>query len=368
MRILEVAPFVAPIDDRSAQLGGAQVLLADLAGGLAARGHHVTMAAARGSRVRGVALADLGVDSAGLRPASLDAGAAPRADAEGQRRAFGAVRAWLEVHAGEIDVVHAHAYDAQAFDLLDGGRWRVVHTLHLPPLDLEVVAAARRAERARFVTVSRANAAAWEAAGVAVHAVIVNGLELAAVPFVRDPGRYLLHAGRLSPEKGVETAIAVAERLGRDLLLVGGIYDERYYAEVVLPRVRPALDWRIGDLVEGALSIGRRPRAEVCALMGGAAVTLMPVRWEEPFGLVALESLAAGTPVVAYRRGGLPEIIDPSCGALVEPDDRDAFGRAVLRALDVDRAACRRRAERFPLERMLDAYEAELGRSWPRSA
>ncbi len=363
MRILEVAPFVAPIDDRGAQLGGAQVLLADLAGGLAARGHHVTMAAARGSHVRGVALADLGIDSADLRPASLDVGAPPRTDAEGQRRAFTAVRAWIEAHAGEIDVVHAHAYDAQAFDLLGGGRWPVVHTLHLPPLDLEVVAAARRAERATFVTVSRANAAAWEAAGVAVRAVIVNGIDLAAIRFAADPGRYLLHAGRLSPEKGVETAIVVAERLGRDLLLVGGVYDERYDAEVVLPRVRRALDWRIGDRVEGALSIGRRPREEVYALMGGAAVTLMPVRWDEPFGLVALESLATGTPVVAYRRGGLPEIVDRSCGALVERDDEEAFGREVLRALEIDRAACRRRAERFPLERMLEAYEAELGRS-----
>ena len=354
---------MAPIDDRREPLGGAQVLLADLAGGLAARGHHVTLAAARGSHVRGVAIADLGVDGADLRPAGFGADAPPRADADGQRRAFAAVRAWLDAHAGEIDVVHAHAYDAQAFDLLGGGRWRVVHTLHLPPLDPEVVAAARRAEGASFVTVSRANAAAWEAMGVVVRTVILNGVDLAAIPFARDRGRYLLHAGRISPEKGVETAVAVAERLGRDLLLVGGIYDETYYAEVVLPRVRRVPDWRIGDRVKGTVYIGRRPREDVYALMGGAAVTLMPVRWDEPFGLVALESLAAGTPVVAYRRGGLSEIIDQTCGALVERDDRDAFGREVLRAMDIDRAACRRHAERFPLERMLDAYEAELGRS-----
>lgn len=358
---------MAPIDDRGAQIGGAQVLLADLASGLVARGHQVTLAAALGSAVRGVTIVDLGIDAADLQPAGLGEQGGPRPDDAGQRRAFAAVRAWLDRHAGEIDVVHAHAYDAPAFDLLGGGRWPIVHTLHLPPLDAEVVAAARRARDAGFVTVSRANAAAWETAGVRVRGVILNGLDLSAVPFAREGGEYLLHAGRISPEKGVDTAVTIAARLGRKLLLVGGVYDQRYYAEVVRPRVREAPTWQPGgpmrSTLGGATYIGPRTRSEVHRLMGGAAAVLMPVRWDEPFGLVALEALATGTPVVAYRRGGLAEIIDPSCGALVEPGDEAAFLRAAARAVTLDRAACRRRAEQFPLEAMVRAYELELARA-----
>jgi UDP-glucose:tetrahydrobiopterin glucosyltransferase len=368
VRILEVAPLVAPIDDRSEQIGGAQVLLADLAGGLAARGHRVTMAAARGSHVRGVELIDLGIDSSSLVPANLGGSAGARLDNAAQQRAFAAIRAWLDAHSEQIDVVHAHAYDAPAFELLADGPWPVVHTLHLPPEDPVVVAAARRASGARFVTVSRANATSWEAAGVRVDTVIYNGIDLAAVPFGPAGGRYLLYAGRISPEKGVVTALDTASRLGRDLLLVGGLYDRRYYEEDVRPLVRFAPTWQVGDAVQGAVFIGPRPRPAVFRIMGSAATLLMPVRWDEPFGLVALEALAAGTPVVAYARGGLPEIIDEHCGVLASANDADAFVRAVPRAWGLARTACRTRAESFPLATMLDRYERELAGSCGRSA
>ena len=363
MRILEVAPLIAPIDDRREQIGGAQVLLADLTAGLAARGHGVTLAAARGSHVRGADLADLGIVSTDLHLADLGRSAEDRPDDAAQTRAFAAVRVWLDAHDEQIDVVHAHAYDAPAFDLLGGGRCPVVHTLHLPPDDRAVVAAARRATSARFVTVSLANAAKWEAAGVRVDAVIHNGIDLATVPFAPTAGRFLLQVGRISPEKGVATALAVARRLGRSLLLVGGVYDRRYFEELVRPAVRFLPDWRIGDAVEGAVFIGPRQRSEVFRIMGAAATLLMPVHWDEPFGLVALEALAAGTPVVAYARGGLPEIIDEKSGVLAAPDDEDAFAGAVTRASGLARAACRARAGSFPLGLMLDRYERELAAS-----
>lgn len=363
MRILEVAPLIAPIDDRTEQVGGAQVLLADLTAGLAARGHRVTLAAAEGSHVRGAVLADLGVTGTDLRPADLGGSAARRSDDAAQARAFATVRAWLEAHDGQIDVVHAHAYDAPAFDLLSGGRWPVVHTLHLPPDDPGVVAAARRATGARFVTVSRANAARWEAAGIHVDSVIQNGIDLATVPFDPVGGHVLLHAGRISPEKGVTTALSVARRLGRALLLVGGVYDPRYFEERVLPAVRFLPEWWLGDAVEGAIFIGPRQRSEVFRIMGAASALLMPVQWDEPFGLVALEALATGTPVVAYARGGLPEIIDATSGVLVAADDENGFAHAVARASGLARTACRARAGSFPIAAMIDRYERVLAAS-----
>src|SRR5256712_6526707 len=271
MRILEVAPFASPIDDRGAQLGGAQVLIADIARGLASRGHAVTLAAANGSYVSGVALADLDIDSARLGRADLGPRDAPRADDAEERAAFMRVRAWLDAHASEIDVVHAHAYDAPAFEALARARRPVLHTLHLPPLDAVVVRAARAARDATLATVSAANARAWAGAGVAVRHVIHNGVDLARIPFSTRRGDHLLYAGRISPEQGVATAIDVASRAGRGLVIVGGVYDEAYFVRAIAPRVRRESEPDPYSPVRGAVYLGARAREEVYRLMGGAA-------------------------------------------------------------------------------------------------
>src|SRR5205814_6027850 len=98
---------------------------------------------------------------------------------------------------------------------------------------------------------------------------------------------------------------------------------------------------------------------ELWRLLGSATATLLPVRWDEPFGMVALESLSAGTPVVAYARGGLTEVVhDGRSGVLVDPDDEAAFADGVRRSRDLRRTDCRADAARYDLARMLDAHEA----------
>ena len=360
MRVLEVAPFAAPIHEQRTELGGAQIVIQDLARGLTRRGHRVMLAAAEGSRVKGVDLLPLGIDSSRMRKADLGEHQGARADNSEQRAAFMRVRDWIDGHAGEIDVVHAHAYDAPAFEALAGGRRPVVHTLHLPPLDRAVVDAAIRARDATLVTVSNANAHAWRRAGAPVAHVIPNGIAVSEIPFGHDRFDHLLYAGRLSPEKGVVTALEVADRGRRGILLVGAVYDDSYFAKAVAPRVRAVPDALPGQRVRGAIYIGPRRREEVWALMGRAAATLMPVEWDEPFGLVAVESLASGTPVVAYRRGGLADIVDETCGALAEPGDVAGLVAAVDHASRLDPRECRRRAARFDLETMLAAYESLL--------
>jgi UDP-glucose:tetrahydrobiopterin glucosyltransferase len=360
MRILEVAPFVAPIDESRTELGGAQIILQDLSRGLAARGHDVALVAAQGSRVEGVEILDLGIDSTRMQRADLGPTPGERSDEAEQRAAFAKVRAWIDANAADIDVVHAHAYDAPAFAALSGASRPVLHTLHLPPLDARVVAAARSAKDATLVTVSNANAAAWRKAGVPVRTVVPNGIDVSSIPFSRDRGDHLLYAGRISPEKGVAAAIEIAERTRRGILLVGTIYDEAYFAKRIAPRVRAVADAAPPSRVRGAIYIGPRSREEVYALMGHAATFVLPVEWDEPFGLVAVESLASGTPVVAYRRGGLAEIVDYTSGELVTPGDLGAFAAAVAMAVEKDPLECRRRAERFTLEAMVTGYETVL--------
>jgi UDP-glucose:tetrahydrobiopterin glucosyltransferase len=360
MRVLEVAPFAAPIDESRTELGGAQIIIQDVARGLAALGHTVMLAAAAGSHVDGVEMIDLGIDSSQMRRADLGRTEGARADDAEQRAAFARVRAWVDANAAEIDVIHAHAYDAPAFVSLTGAPRPVVHTLHLPPLDAEVVSAARAATDATCVTVSSANAEAWRRAGVPVRAVVPNGVDVSQIPFSRDRGDHLLYVGRISPEKGVATAIEIAERTRRGILLVGTVYDEAYFAKRVAPRVRAVPDTAPPRRVLGAIYIGPRTREEVYVLMGHAAATVLPVEWDEPFGLVAVESLATGTPVVAYRRGGLADVVDYTSGELVPPGDIDGFVGAVGRAVGKDPLECRRRAERFRLEAMVTGYEAVL--------
>jgi glycosyltransferase involved in cell wall biosynthesis len=357
VRILQVAPLVSPIDETGELIGGAQVLLADLARGLARRGHEITLAAANGSRLAGVRSLPLGIDSASLRPASLAATEGARSDDAAQARAFASVRTWIDRHVTEIDVIHAHAYDAPAFDVLRDAPRPVVHTLHLPPLDAAVVRAAGAAREATMVTVSEANARAWRGKGVPVAHVVHNGIDVAAIARGETRGAHAICAGRVSPEKGTHVAVAVARRSGRPLLIAGGVYDAAYFTSAIEPHVRQRLDWRVGDAIDGIVYIGPRRRGELLSIVGSSAVALMPVMWDEPFGLVAVESLATGTPVVAYRRGGLAEIVDETCGALVPAGDEAALERALATAPALAGEACRRRAERFSLDAMIAGYE-----------
>jgi glycosyltransferase involved in cell wall biosynthesis len=347
VKIAVVAPLISRIDDAQVQVGGAQAIVADLSAGLARRSHRVTLLAAGGSRVTGVDTVDLGLDVSRFTPAILDM-AALRRDEVAQREGFGRIRSWLDAHRDSWDVVHAHAYDAPAFDAL-AGLAPVVHTLHLAPIDRTVVAAASAAARAGalLASVSRANARAWTAAGAPTTEVLPNGIDVDGVPFVPRGGTSLLFAGRMSPEKAPEVAVRAALRAGREILLAGPVYDDAYFARAVRPLLGPRV--RYASAVH---------RPELHRLMGASLALVMPVRWEEPFGLVAVEAQAAGTPVIAFARGGLPEIVvDGVTGTLAPPDDEDALVAGIVAAHTLDRAACRRNAMRWTTSAMIDAHE-----------
>jgi glycosyltransferase involved in cell wall biosynthesis len=153
-----------------------------------------------------------------------------------------------------------------------------------------------------------------------------------------------LIAGRISPEKGIEDGVAAARSAGLEALVVGGAYDAGYAARLDV-KVRPAL-----------------PRPELWRLMARVAVTMMPVKWEEPFGLVAAEAQVAGCPVAAYARGALPEVVPDGLGGfLAAPDSIEELAAAARRCLSLDRAEVRAQARpRLLLDRALDSYEEAL--------
>ena len=177
-------------------------------------------------------------------------------------------------------------------------------------------------------------------------ATIHHGIDVGQFTFRPDPGEYLLFMGRIHPDKGTHHAIEVARRAGRPLILAGIIQDEAYFAE----RVRPHLDDTDVTYV-GPVGPQERDR-----LLGGALALLHLIGFAEPFGLSVVESLATGTPVIAFPLGSMPELIRPGeTGYLV--DDLNSAVAAVKHVAALDRRVCRDDVEkRFTAARMVSAY------------
>lgn len=357
MRIALVAPLVSAI--AHPYTGGAQALLADLAQGLSQRGHIVTLFARQGSLVSGVHIEQITVPDS-VRPASFAQPLQKRPPDTGffaQANLFLELFLQLRQRQHEFDLVHVHAFDWPAYacsTLLP--TIPVVHTLHLPAVSFEINDCLRILHQQEhppiLVTVSSACAHTY-ADYTPMDAVVYNGLNLAAIPFSYSvPGTApLVFAGRIAPEKGVEAAIEIAERAGHHLIIAGGIYDQDYYTQCIAPRIEHA-----GERVT---YLGLLERQALWEVMSQASGVLCPIEWDEPFGLVAIEAQATGTPIIAYRRGAMPEIIlHEETGFLVEPGARDSAAVCVASLTQLSRIRCRAHIEqRFSLERMLDAYE-----------
>lgn len=335
LNIALVASPVTPLG--GAQVGGAQALVVDLAQGLAARGHTVTVHCSSGSEVPGVAIRGVDLPAAAAQSALVHPGrSAPRVP-----EVDAAIAAMFRaIDSSRCDIVSQHAFDAAAIETVT--KPPVLHTLHLPPLAGLVVKAVREVPSRRLVTVSESSRREWAGEGVTIDRVIRNGLALGPATAL-DVRRAALAVGRLSPEKGFEDAIRACRAAGLPLTIAGNRYDPEYSIDL-----------------DGADFVGALPRPAVRGLMARSAVLVCPIRWEEPFGLAAAEAQMSGCPVAGYRRGALPEVVEEGVtGYLAEPDDVDGLAGAIANCLELDRRQVRSSAEaRLGMETMLDGYES----------
>jgi glycosyltransferase involved in cell wall biosynthesis len=318
----------------------------------------VHLYAASGSEVQGVDVIDTGVDHRDLEVTLYRTTGAAGGGSAIAEHAF--ARVYALVRGSRYDVVHNHAFDAPAVTLASTLGAPVVHTIHLPPAR-EVADALRNAARTEpvptvaCVSVDQANA--WRQV-VRVDAILPPYIPTRQIPFSPVPGAGAMFAGRLSPEKGAAEAITIAQTAGIRIDVFGDRYDAEYARDRIDPRSAEA-----GVIVHPGV-----PQRTLWDAMARAAVVLCPARWEEPFGMVAAEAQACGTPVVAFRRGALDEVIyDGVTGFLVAPDDLRAAAQAVGSTPALSRQACREHAEtHLDIALSLDAHERlyeRLGRA-----
>jgi glycosyltransferase involved in cell wall biosynthesis len=315
--------------------GGIEFVLALLCDALVARGHDVELFCAPGSR-----------SSATVHPL-LDA---PHPD-NIERALFEAdhtARAFEAIEGAEkpFDFVHDHSgYTALA--MADRLALPLVHTVHGPFDNDTSPYYDHHGAKGRLVCISHAQAR-MAPAGAGPVSVVYNPIDVASWPLGRQKEPWLLWVGRFAPEKGPHRAIAVAKEAGRPLVLAGTVQPryERFFATEIAPHIDGTTIRFVGE-VGGA----HKQR-----LFADAYAFLMPIRWPEPFGMVMVEALAAGTPVLAFAQGAATEIIEHGVNGFLVEDEHE-MAAMVDAAGDLDPEACRASAERFSPDRVAAGYE-----------
>jgi glycosyltransferase involved in cell wall biosynthesis len=352
-RILYVAYPLLPVTDESA--GGAEQMLSVLEREMAARGHHTAVAACAGSRVAGTLIVT------GEVPQEPDGYDAREVEHNSHIVEHVAGRAAIPTFAP-----HRAGREAPKrlhYDLLhdkSGSFWRaaaavdvpVLATLHLPRSFYRAELFSEVAPHVFFNCVSEAQARTFADLPRFLRAV-QNGIAVETFPFTRDKSDYLLWIGRICEEKGTHLAIEAAARSGRRLIIAGQIYPFSYHQQYFQRCVRPHL----GHSSPEVTFVDTPTLQQKIELLRYAHALLVPSLCEETSSLVSLEAMACGTPVIAFRRGGIPEVVaEGETGLLV--DSAEEMVAAVKQITGIDPEACRSRVERhFSAQRMADDYE-----------
>ena len=313
--------------------GGAEAVCYDLVQGLVARGFKVTL---------------IGVGDDHTDAVFIQTSRAPR-EALGtpERLTFElahAAHSAALVEQLQPDLVHDHSL---AGPLTAAGRpWPTVVTVH---------GAIGLAERVYYGSLSRdvslvaiSDSQRILTSGVPWAGMVHNGIRVSAFPFRAAKDDFVLFLGRLSADKGPDLAIDAAREAGIDIVVAAKNEEpgeRRFFREKIEPRLGPGVRW-----------VGEVSAQEKRELLSRARGLVSPIRWSEPFGLVLVEAMACGTPVVALRRGSVPEIvIDGRTGFVV--DDEHELPEALGRLAEIDPAACRRHVETtFSVGAMVDSY------------
>jgi glycosyltransferase involved in cell wall biosynthesis len=334
MKIAQIAPLMESVPPKL--YGGTERVVSWITEELVRQGHEVTLFAS-GDSVTSAELVPCAPTALRLDPRVFD----PLAH-------FAVLLERVRQRADEFDTLHFHT-DYFHFPVFSRIAHRTLTTLH-GRLDLPDLPTVFRAfSRMPLVSIARHQRQPLRFANWV--GTVHHGLPADLLPYCSAPSwDYLAFLGRICPEKRVDRAIAIAKTVGIKLKIAAKIdkADREYFQRTIEPMLDHPLIEFIGEIGD----------AEKAAFLGNAFALLFPIDWPEPFGLVMIEAMSCGTPVIAYRRGSVPEIVDHGVTGWIVDDDTEAIA-ACRRASMLDRMKVRRRfEERFTCERMVHDYVA----------
>ena len=338
LRIAQVAPLWTPIPPST--YGGIELLLALLCDDLTARGHDVTLFASGDCRTAAKLRAIIPVNLGELMS---------RGDALMYEYYMNAAMASVLAAQDEFDIVHCHLPPAW-LPFAAAMRTPCTFTLHTSP-HADDEWALKNFPRAHAVAISSAQVAAASSRLGRAFPVVFNGVDFARYDASFEPGKHLAFLGRMSREKNPFDAIRIAQAAGMPIILAGrpqNAAEEKYFRDEVQP------------LVDGTRVrwIGPVDHAQKVALLRDAAALVFPIQWDEPFGLVMIEAMACGAPVLAVKRGSVAEVVDEGITGFTAATPGE-LAPLVAKACALDRRKVREHAEsRFSHTKMVDDYLA----------
>ena len=335
MKIAQIAPLYEAVPPKL--YGGTERVVAHLCDALVDQGHETVLFSSADACTR-AELAPVRDQAIRLDPAPLKSDLAAHMTmlAEVRRRAH------------EFDVLHFHV-DMIHFPFFEDIAERTVTTLH-GRLDIKDLAGVYSNWR-RYPLVSISNDQRRYLPDANWAGTVHHGMDSDLYRFSARSDGYLAFLGRISPEKRPDRAIAIAKRLGRRLKIAAKVdaADANYFHD----KIEPLLDHPLIDFIG---EIGDHQKS---AFLGGADALLFPIDWPEPFGLVMIEAMACGTPVIAWGCGSAPEVVDNGLTGFIVNSDAEA-DQAVWRAKSLDRAAVRRRFEQRFSSAVMASHYVEL--------
>ncbi|MGH7196998.1 MAG: glycosyltransferase family 4 protein [Candidatus Saccharimonadales bacterium] len=323
-----------------------------IAEGLVGRGHKVDFFAPLGSGPIGVP-----IESCNLRPLARDQQEFRALIEDLEKMNHYVPGLWdrymvdemfKRAHAGEYDLLHFHHAEAALPHAMGNTQVPVAYTLHDPIYGwYKELFELYESPNQRYISIS--NNQRRDAPDLNYAGTVYNSTNTDLWPFGEEAEDYLLIAGRIVPEKGIKEAIQVAQATDHRLLIIGPVYPDNqgYFDQYIKPYLNDKI-----------LYLGYMEQEQLACYYKKAKAFLMPIQWEEPFGLTMIEAMACGTPVIALRRGAVQEVVaDGKTGFVV--DSITEMIEAVQKIDTINRADCREHVlQNFSLEKMVDAYEA----------
>ncbi|MEM6400162.1 MAG: glycosyltransferase family 4 protein [Cyanobacteria bacterium P01_D01_bin.116] len=332
MRIAQVAPLRERVPPPS--YGGIELVVSHLSDELVRRGHEVTLFAS-GDSLTLAELEPMCEKALRLDPNVTNCDAYELLELS-----------QVYQRAAEFDLIHSHL---GVFTLATAGlvATPTVHTLH-HSFNADTSKIYTHHNKQPYISISDAQ----RKIDLNYVGTVYNGIDENSYPFIVEPENppYLAFLGRLAPEKGPAHAISIAKQTGWCLKMAGKIdkVDRKFFDQEIAPHID-------GKQIQ---YLGEVNHEEKAKLLGNAAATLFPITWQEPFGLVMIESMATGTPVIATNMGSVPEVINHGITGFIcqSPEDMASL---IPEALELSRYSCRKHVEdKFTVSKMVDGYEA----------